>query len=82
MQDQRHHQMADDDDHQIGRKVVGALMMQFLAAHLALVRDLQERAEHVPLAAVRAAAAQAVPEVGFQGWSLICRSALCRLTCR
>jgi hypothetical protein len=41
--------------------------MQFLAAHVASVRHLQEGAEHVALATVRAAAAQAIPEICFQG---------------
>ena len=59
--------MADDHDHQIGGKVVGALVMQLLAAGVAAVRDFQEGTEHVALAAGRALAAQAVPEVGFQG---------------
>ena len=67
MEDQRHHQVADDHDHQIGREIVRAVVMQFLAARVAAVRDLEEGAEHVPLAAGRAFAAQAVPEVGFQG---------------
>jgi hypothetical protein len=41
-------------------------MMQFLAARVAMICDLQEGAEHMPLAAGRALAAQPVPQVGFQ----------------
>ena len=66
IEDQRHHQMADDHDHQIGGEIVRAMMMQLLAAGVAAVGDLQEGAKHVSLAAGRALAAQAVPEVGFQ----------------
>ena len=66
MQDQRHDQVADDHDHQIGRKVVGALMMQFLAAGLAAIRDFEKRTEDVPFTTGRTLAAQAVPQVGFQ----------------
>ena len=66
MQHERHHQVADDHDHQIGRKVVGALVVQFLAAYLALVRDFQEGAKHMPLPAVRAAPRQATPQGGLE----------------
>ena len=43
-QHDRHQDMTDDDDHQIGREVVGAVVMQFLAAARAVVGDLQEGA--------------------------------------
>ena len=55
---QRHHDVADDEDDEIGRRVVGAVMMQILAAGRALIGDFQERAEQLALAAIRAAAAQ------------------------
>ena len=46
--------MADDDDGEIGRRVVGAVMVQRLAARGALVGDLEIAAEHGALAASRA----------------------------
>jgi hypothetical protein len=61
--------MADQHDHQIGGKIIGALVMEFLAAHFALILHFEEFAKDMPLAAVRAAPAQAVPQVGFEGMS-------------
>ena len=60
-QDDRHQDMTDDDDHEIGGKIVGAVVMQLLAAMRALVGDLQKGAEHAAFAAGRAAAAKAAP---------------------
>jgi hypothetical protein len=42
-------------------------MVQFLAARVALVRDFQEGAKHVALAAGWASAAEAIPKVSFEG---------------
>src|SRR6188472_740668 len=67
IENERHHQVADDHDHQIGREVVRAVMVQLLAAHVATIRYLQEGPEHVALAAIRAAPAEAIPEVGSEG---------------
>ena len=61
-QHDRHQDVADDDDHQIGGKIVGAVVMQLLAAVRALVGDLQKGAEHTALAAGRAAPAQPAPQ--------------------
>src|SRR2546421_919206 len=66
MQNKRHDQVPDDHDDQIGRKVVGPLVMQFLAADIAAVRDLEEAAEHAAVAAIRAAPAQAAPQRGLE----------------
>jgi hypothetical protein len=46
-----HQDVADDDDYEVGGKIVGAVMMQFLAAMWALVGDLQKSAGHAALAA-------------------------------
>ena len=63
--------MADDHDHQVGGEVVGALMVQFLAADVAAVGDLQEGAEHAAPAAVRAAAGKAAPQRGLERHDVI-----------
>ena len=45
--------MADDDDGEIGRSVVGTMMVQGLAASRAIVGDLEIAPEQAPLAARR-----------------------------
>jgi hypothetical protein len=47
--------MSDDDDHEIRRRVVGAMVMQGLSARPAMIDDLEVPAEDAPLAASRAA---------------------------
>jgi hypothetical protein len=48
--------MADDEDHDIGGKIIGPMMVQLLAAHLAMILHLEKGAEHPPLPAARAPA--------------------------
>ena len=52
----RNQQVADDEDHDIGGKIIGPMMVQLLAAHLAMILHLKKGAEHPSLAAARAAA--------------------------
>ena len=59
---QLEHHMADNDDGEIGRGVVGAMVMQRLAAIWALVGDLQIAAEQSSLAAGRAAKQRAAED--------------------
>ena len=51
--------MADDEDHAIGGKIIGAMMVQLLAAFRAIIAHLQIGAEQAALAATRAEAAEA-----------------------
>ncbi len=53
-QDQRRHDVPCNKDRQIGRPVIGALMVQFLAADRAGVADLEVSVEHRPRTAIRA----------------------------
>ncbi len=55
-ENQRHQDVADDDDHDIGGEVVGAVMVKLLATGRAVVRDLEKSAKHAAFAAVRATA--------------------------
>src|SRR6202043_2477001 len=65
----RYHKVADDDDHEIGRQIVGAMRREVEVADLAVVVDLEEGAKQFSLAAARAAAAEAAlqrgPDVAF-----------------
>src|SRR5262245_3170328 len=56
-----HHDVAHDHHDQIGRQIVGAMMMHFLAANLASIDGLEKGGEKPALAAVRAASKKAVP---------------------
>ena len=70
IQHQRQHEMADQDDHEIGREVVRAMITERLAAFLAMVGNLHEGAEEVTFPAGGTPAAQAAdePAVGdFRG---------------
>src|SRR6185437_10348318 len=58
-QDAGEDEMADDDECDIGRRIVGAVVIKLLAAGLATIDDLQIGAEDLAFAAVRAAAVQA-----------------------
>jgi hypothetical protein len=60
-QHDRHQDVADNGDHQIGREVVGAMVVQFLAAMRTGVAHLQEFVKHAALAAGRTAAAESAP---------------------
>jgi hypothetical protein len=53
--------MPDHDDDEIGRKVVGAVVMEFFAAFFAVIGDLQKLAEQAAFPAVRAPAKKATP---------------------
>ena len=53
--------MAHDDDDEIGRKVVGAVVMEFFAAFFAMIGDLQILAEQAAFPAVRTLATKAAP---------------------
>jgi hypothetical protein len=53
--------MANDDHHEIGRKVVRAVMVKFLSAFAAMIGDLQILAEQMSLSAVRTLASEAKP---------------------
>src|SRR6478752_9545876 len=75
--------MADNDDHEIGRQIVGAVRGVIESAHRAVVVDLEKRAKQLALAASRAATAQAAPHCaphvalfdrsGFAGPYCCCR---------
>src|SRR5207244_1928573 len=56
---QRHHDVADDDDHEIGGQVVGAVWGEVETASRTMIVNLQEGAKQFSLAAARAAAAKA-----------------------
>ncbi|VVT17321.1 hypothetical protein RHIZ404_210446 [Rhizobium sp. EC-SD404] len=53
------HNVADDEDSEIGRQVVGAVVMHRFAARSAVIDRLQERAEQLSFAAGRTAGLQA-----------------------
>ncbi len=55
------HDVADDEHHQIGRQVVGAVVVHLLAAMGAGRHDAEEGRKQLSLAAFRAFAAKAVP---------------------
>ena len=59
---QAHHDVADNDDGEIGRRVVGAVVMQLFAAGGAGVGHLQIAPEHGTAAAGRAAQTRAAQE--------------------
>ena len=48
-------------DHEIGRKVIGAVMEQLFAADIAGIGDFQEAREQAALAAMRTLAAKSSP---------------------
>jgi hypothetical protein len=58
--------MADQDDDDVRRKVVGALVKKLLAADLAPIDDLEEAAEHPPAPAVRTPSPQSAQD-GLEG---------------
>ena len=60
-QDQRHDDMPDDDHRQVGRKIVGTDMAQFLGAGAALRLRLEEAGEQPGFAAARAGLAESPP---------------------
>src|ERR1700730_8032597 len=61
--------MADDDDDEIGRQIVGAMRRKIEPAHGATIVDLQKSTEQLAFAAARATAAkpalQGRPEIAF-----------------
>jgi hypothetical protein len=59
--------VTDDDNHDIGRKVVGAMMVELLAALFTMIGDLQEAPEQQALSAVRAFSQKAAPHRSAQG---------------
>src|SRR5205085_1541 len=65
-QRQRHHDVADNDDDAIGRKIVGAVRAEIQSANRAVIGDFQESTKQFALAAARAAAAQASLQGGPQ----------------
>ena len=69
-QHRRHHQVADDQDGEIGRRVVGGVAAVLVAAHLAHRLDLQITAEQVALATFGAAMAGAADEGLQEGTGL------------
>jgi hypothetical protein len=58
-QRQRHHDVTDDQDHEIGRGIVGALMKIRLVTHGAFIDDLEKGTKQMAFAAIRAQAAKA-----------------------
>src|ERR1700742_4799496 len=56
--------MADDDDHEIGRQIVGAVRREVEVAHRTIVVDLEEGAKQFALATTRTAAAKAALDRG------------------
>src|SRR4051812_3457788 len=75
--------MADNDDHEISRQVVGAMRGIIKPAHRAVIVHFQEGPKQFPLAATRATSAQAPLESGPKVTFLTCRGFpgpdLCRL---
>jgi len=67
------HDVADNDDGEVGRRVVGALVMQCLAAIGAGIGDLEITAEHGAGAAGGAAPRRASQQ-GAKDWARACRS--------
>src|ERR1700739_3452395 len=63
--------MADDDDHEIGRQIIGAMRREVEAANRTVIVDFQEGTEQLAFAAARAAAAKAAlqggPDVALPG---------------
>lgn len=55
-ENQRNQHVSDDHDHEVGWKIVSAVMMKFLAARSTTVGDLQEGTEQPALSAGRALA--------------------------
>ena len=60
------HHVAHNENDEIRGKVVGPMMMKFLATYRAAIVNLQERAEDATLPAARAPAKKAPCEVGRQ----------------
>jgi hypothetical protein len=54
--------VADDHDYQVRGKIVGTMMMQFLAAVRTCIVHLQEGAEDAALTACWTASAKAAPD--------------------
>jgi len=59
---QRHDDVSDQHDRQVGREIVGAMMVERLAAMRAVLDHLGKGAEQPTLAARRAAAAKAAQQ--------------------
>jgi hypothetical protein len=57
----RNNYLANDDHEEIGRKVVGAVVLEFLTAYLAMIGSLQISGEQMALSAVQALASEAKP---------------------
>lgn len=70
---QRDQEFADDENREIGRRIVGAVVMKFFAALRTLVRDLQIAPEQSLAAAIRAAQAGTQKHGGERAsaWRLI-----------
>ena len=61
-QGERHHDMSQNGDHDVGGEVIGAVMVEFFAANLAAVDDFQPFAKKPALAAMGAFAFDAAGE--------------------
>src|ERR1700688_546287 len=69
--DRRHDGVADHDNHEIGWKIVGAVMVEFLTAFRTVIGDLQEAPEPRAFSAVRTSAATTPPR-GLGQWNRVC----------
>jgi hypothetical protein len=52
-------EVPDKEDHEVGRKIVGPVMVKLASARLAPIRDLEEAAKETAIAAGRATAENA-----------------------
>src|SRR5215470_9743881 len=59
---ERHYHMADDQDDEIGGRVVGAVVMKGFATGRATIRDLEEGTEHPAPVALRATTTKPAPD--------------------
>src|SRR5438270_13523263 len=70
-QRERHHQVTDDQNDEIGGRVIGAVMMQVLVTGRTRVRYLQKRAKQMALTTVWATPAppaqQGAPDIAGRG---------------
>ena len=68
--EQRDNDVSHDEDREIGRRVVCAVMMEFLTAMVAIVSDFQKLAEEFPFTACRTFEEQATFD-GLPGWACV-----------
>src|SRR5690348_10786391 len=74
--------MAHQQDDEIGRKIIGALMKELFTTGLAMMGNLQETREQLSLTAVRATAPEAAPHRFRQRYRSTCHSGTLSIVCR